>query len=847
MKKKLCINILTTMFGFMTVGCGFGEGIAMEKENLRLVIDGENKGIDISDNLYGLFFEDINFALDGGMYAEKVINRSFEFADELANNGNLHGYTVLKGANLEVINKNGLNENNPSYAKLTTSEKNVGFLNDGFLEGMYFEKDKDYRFTVYIKSDSYKDRIKVSLKDKKGNEIGVGYFDDITNEWDKKEVIIKSNETVENGCLSFTLENEGEVFVDMVSLFPVDAYKNRENGLRNDMVKMLEELNPTFLRFPGGCIVEGNPLENAYNWKDTVGDVSERKQNENLWLGTKNYPYYQSYGVGFFEYFQLCEDLGAKAIPVVNCGMSCQARSVGQTNTLALIDDIDTYVQDALDLVEFCRGDETTTWGKVRVDMGHPEPFEIEYIGIGNEQWNSEYFERYIYFVEAFREQYPDIKLITTSGPMASGELFDYAWTKIEQHKYDEVKYADLVDEHYYNEPEWFLKHIDKYDSYDRNGAEVFLGEFAAKSNTLKAALSEAAYMTALEKNSDVVKMVAYAPLFGNTVSSQWTPDMIWFNNSEVFGSVNYYMQKMFANNVGDYIINSQLENVEKIGLTGKVGIGTWKTTAVYDDLKVVDNESGKILYANDFSKEDLESYANNYQGKFEILDDESGNKVIGQVDENSPVNDTIGGSAAYFGSDDLTNYTYTLRAKKVSGNEGFLIPFAVKDENNFYHWNIGGWNNTRSCVEEALGGTKNIISEIKGFNIEPNRWYDIKVIVEPTKISCYIDDELIHEVTTKEIYTVYESTSYDEDTKDVIIKLVNINEEDTEIILDLENVNFTGNATVEVLGNNKLDSQNILANKEVLMPKTSAIEITDNYKYIMPKNSVSIFRISTN
>ncbi len=710
---------------------------------------------------------------------------------------------------------------------------------------MYFEEGEEYRFTVYIKSDSYKDRIKISFNDKKGNEYGVGYIENISDEWTKQEVIITATETIEKGNLAFVLENEGEIFIDMVSLFPVNTYKNRENGLRSDMVEMLEELNPSFLRFPGGCVVEGSNLEHAYNWKDTVGDVAERKQNENLWLGTKNYPYYQSYGVGFYEYFELCEDLGAKAIPIVNCGMSCQARTEGQRHTVCSIDDIDTYVQDALDLVEFCRGDETTTWGKVRIDMGHPDPFEIEYIGIGNEQWGSEYFERYIYFVEAFREQYPDIKLISTSGPLASGDLFDYAWNKIEQHKYDEVKYADLVDEHYYNEPDWFLKHIDKYDSYDRDGTAVFLGEFAAKSNTLKAALSEAAYMTALEKNSDIVEMVAYAPLFGNTTSSQWTPDMIWFNNSNVFGSVNYYVQKMYSNNVGDYILESTLENVETIGNTGKIGVGTWKTAVVYDDLKVVDNATGKVLYENDFKNSELEDFKGNSQGVYEVIEDSDGNQVLAQQNNSYPLNDAIGGSATYVGDETWTNYTYTLRAKKTSGNEGFLIPFAVKDNDNFYHWNIGGWNNTRSCIEEAIGGTKNIVSDITGVKIETNRWYDIKVVVEPGKIYCYIDNELIHELETVEVATVYQNTTYDEEAGEIIIKLVNIHEEDRGIAIDLEEFNIEGNVSVEVIGNDDLDAQNNLKNQDILVPTTYTLKIEENFEYIMPRNSVSILRVT--
>ncbi len=364
------------------------------------------------------------------------------------------------------------------------------------------------------------------------------------------------------------------------------------------------------------------------------------------------------------------------------------------------------------------------------------------------------------------------------------------------------------------------------------------------KSNTLKAALAEAAYMTALEKNSDIVEMVAYAPLFGNTTSSQWTPDMIWFNNSDVFGSVNYYVQKMYSNNVGDYILDSSLENVEKVGNTGKVGVGTWKTAAVYDDLKVVDNESGKVLYENDFKSDDLEEFKGNSQGVYEVIEDNDGNKVLAQQNNTYPINDAIGGSATYTGDENWTNYTYTLRAKKTSGSEGFLIPFAVKDNDNFYHWNIGGWNNTRSCIEEAIGGTKNIVSDITGIKIETNRWYDIKVVVESDKISCYIDDELIHELDTVEVATVYQNTTYDEEAGEIIIKLVNINEEDTKIDIDLQAFNTIGEASFEVIGNNDLDTQNNLKNQEILVPTKYSLKIEEEFEYIMPRNSVTILRI---
>ena len=389
------------------------------------------------------------------------------------------------------------------------------------------------------------------------------------------------------------------------------------------------------------------------------------------------------------------------------------------------------------------------------------------------------------------------------------------------------------------------MKNTTRYDGYEREGTEVFLGEYAAKSNSLKAAISEAAYMTALERNSDVVKMAAYAPLFGNTLSSQWRPDMIWFNNSKVYGSVNYYVQKMFANNKGDYLLESSLIDVKGEGATGKIGVGTWKTAAVFDDMKVIDNETGKVLYENDFSTE-ASNFEGSSQGFFEIMDDEDGNKVYAQTNASYPTNDAIMGSASYVGDTNWSNYTYTVKAKKLSGDKGFLIPFAVKDQKNFYHWNIGGWNNTRSVVEEALGGTKNIVSDIRNVTIQTDRWYEIKVVVNKDTITCYLDDKEMHVIKVPEVFPVYQTVSKEEKTGDIIVKLVNIQGEERNIAIRLENCDITGNATVEVLANADSEADNSLKNPENVIPTKRKLEITENYEYVAPANSISIFRIET-
>lgn len=820
-----------------------------ETDQYLLTIDASTKKTEISNMMYGLFYEDINFAADGGLYAELVKNRSFEYTEELAVDGALHGYTQFGNCSLKVIDDKPLNENNTHYLQISNqSGKPAGFINNGFLEGISLHKNALYRFSVYLRSNDYRGNIIVKLLDTNDNELATGKIKGITDEWNKYTLKLKSTETINRGGkLLVAMDENGTLDVDMVSLFPSATYKNRENGLRADMVEMLAALKPSFIRFPGGCIVEGNPLSTAYNWKDTIGDVSERKQNTNLWIGTRNHPYYQSYGLGFYEYFLLCEDLEAEPIPVLNAGLSCQARAEDQTEILAYEEELNIFIQDALDLIEFCNGDVDSKWGAIRAEMGHTEPFNLKYLAIGNENWGNEYFSRYAKFVKAIRDEYPDIKLITSSGPSSDGPLYDYAWNVLNFHRYNDVKFADLVDEHYYNSPDWFLNNTNRYDSYERNFVDVFIGEYAAKSNTLYAALAEAAYMTGLERNSDVVKMASYAPLFGNTISRQWEPDLIYFNNNTVFGSINYYVQKMFSNNVGNYTLKSEIEATKAVpnSIKGKVGVGTWWTSAVFDDVKIIDNDTNKILYETDFA--DVNDWRNTSQGDWKIVLEDDGNSVYGQTNTDYPTNDALMGSASYTGDTNWSNYTYTLRAKKLDGAEGFLIPFAVEDGENFYHWNIGGWGNTQTCIEQAQGGTKSIVSDTKKISVQPNRWYDIKIEVKPDLIRCYLNDKLIHELEIGTVYPVYQTVSKDDKSGDIIIKLVNAGEKDASITIDIDNIeNIKKSASLELLTDKDKYAENTVLKPENVIPIKSTIKVSDKFIYNAPSYSLSIIRIPT-
>lgn len=542
-------------------------------------IDPLEKGVDINPNMIGLFFEDINFAADGGLYAEMIKNRSFEFfgADGSKNpvsaNLSMNYWNVVKTnasqAEYSIKNEFPIHSNNTKYISFDISvpDDGIQLQNTGF-NGISLKKGEEYNFSFWGRGANYSGEYEVSVV-KDGKRYAYVSSDDIfSDNWEKHTLSFMAEEDVDNGVFILTLKGTGEINLDMISLFPKNTYNNRENGLRADLVKTLKDINPGFLRFPGGCIVEGYNLENAYNWKDTVGPVEERKVNWNRWQNTINghhfSDYFQSNGLGFYEYFLLCEDLHCEPVPVINCGMSCQYQ---KPKEIVPIEQMDQYIQDALDLVEFANGAVDTKWGALRASMGHPEPFGMKYIGIGNEQWYQDYFNRYELFQAAFTEKYPDIKLITTSGPEPDGSKFNYAWNVFAD---KDNSYAYAVDEHYYKSPEWFFNNIDRYDHYDRNGLKVFAGEFAAhnkdtqpRSNSMYSALAEAAFMTGLEKNADIVQMASYAPLFAKEDCWQWTPDMIWFNNSSICLTPNYYVQKMYSNNMGDYTVKNEVISSE--------------------------------------------------------------------------------------------------------------------------------------------------------------------------------------------------------------------------------------------------------------------------------------------
>lgn len=516
--------------------------------------------IDIASTMWGIFFEDINFAADGGIYAELIKNRSFEFAQPRM------GWTEIRPEHSTsqtlIINRGTEFITNPRFLRLHCREDSTSFIlvNEGF-RGIGIQADETYNFSMLARvSTPGIMTLNLRLVDSNGVLLGESAITQWPKDWQKVNATIQARSTCPKGKLQLCWTGQGTVDMDMISLFPTHTWFGRPNGLRSDLVQKLADLKPGFIRFPGGCIVEGRDLANRYQWKKTVGPIEERTVMINRWNNEFKHQdapdYFQSFGLGFYEYFQLAEDLGAEPLPIVNCGMACQFN----TGEVVPAEDLDQYIQDALDLIEFANGSATnTSWGRLRATMGHPQPFRLKMIGIGNEQWEDQYFERYAAMAKAIKTKYPEIRLIGSSGPFRAGEWFDKAWTAFD------TMPVDFIDEHYYSPPEWFLKNANRYDTYNRTGPLVFAGEYAGHDksgseemsrNTWLSALSEAAFMTGLERNADVVRMASYAPLLAHMDAWQWRPDLLWFDNLNTYITPNYLVQKIFANYKGHQVLN---------------------------------------------------------------------------------------------------------------------------------------------------------------------------------------------------------------------------------------------------------------------------------------------------
>ena len=909
----LAISVFISTFTACSIGGNGGGGIDVPTEPEEIVLDNTGANTvskydtngayslnidagdeihDISDLLFGIFFEDINFAADGGIYAEMVVNRSFEY-NHIAQDDELYRWRAVNGAKLKVdyLPNHSLNENNPHYLIVKNgTDAKAGVENLGFLDGMSIKENENYNMSFYAKSKKgYEGNFYVNLV-VDGKVVASSTIPATSNDWTKYETTLTSTATAHANVTLQVLIDNGEAYFDMISLFPENTYNNRTNGLRADMCEMLAELQPKFLRFPGGCITEGYDDATAYDWKKSIGvddsgmplefngkygDVAVREQGINLWTNAEltddQLPSYMTYGLGFYEYFQLAEDIGAIGVPVISAGHYCQGRGKGALPMDSA--EFKQYVQDMHDLVEFCRGDENTTWGKVRIDMGHEEPFQLKYICIGNENWGQDYYDRYSYFLKSFNEAkaekpelYNGIELIYSSGmdDGISGQdyLETYEYAKSELDKMGSTNASDFAaatDHHYYNDPQWFYENSNYYDedNYMRDvenmtdtiyggGLKVFVGEYASWSNTLNSALSEAAYMTGLERNGDIVEMAAYAPLFGQLTATHWSPDLIWFNNHQVTGSINYYVQKLFSRNQGSAVLNHTFTGAEvtEKTISGAVGVGTWYTSAKFDNLIVTDNKTGEKLahekFTTAFAKSDW-NFATD--GKWKIKNGALVNTTTDMQYSNT-------GSVAYFGDTSWTNYTMTVQATKLEGSEGFIIPFAVKDVDNNIFWNIGGWDNTVSCLQKIENGNKSdkLVGTAKNITIETGKTYEIKVVVDGAKVKGYIDGELYveYDFGVKAKSNAYTVVSKD-DNGDIIIKLVNVTEKATPVAVNIANADIESTAVINQVAGDSLRNDNILgAVEDCIMKEFTLDGFSNQFNYTMPAYSVTSIRLKT-
>ena len=559
------INSLLAGVAFMATS------LAAYAQDNTVTVQTKKIGAEIQPTMYGIFFEDINFGADGGLYAELVKNRSFEFSPDHYMGWDMFGKVELRN--------DGPFEKNPHYVRLSCAGHGdmwTGIQNEGFF-GIGLKKDAEYRFSVWARvPDGNAVTLMVQFIDQNTMDDNQQFVSqDLvidSKEWKKYTMVMKSNRTIAKANLRIFLSNPqhrsgtGTVDLEHVSLFPVDTWMGHENGMRKDLVQALYDMRPGVFRFPGGCIVEGSNLETRYQWKNTVGPVENRPLNKNRWESTfinRYYPdYFQSYGLGFYEYFLLSKEIGTEPLPVLNVGMACQYQNWNNEKAHAecSAEGLKEYIDDALDLIEFANGPADSEWGKVRAEMGHPEPFGMKYLAIGNEQWDKFYFDRLKFFVEAVRKAHPEILIIGSSGPDSEGEMFDLGWEDMKKQK------VDLVDEHFYRPVDWFKNSMNRYDDYDRNGPKVFAGEYAChdhgnrmKWNHAGASIYEAAFMTTLERNADIVHMATYAPLFAHVEGWQWRPDLIWFDNLNSVKSVSYYVQQMYARNMGTNVVPATL------------------------------------------------------------------------------------------------------------------------------------------------------------------------------------------------------------------------------------------------------------------------------------------------
>lgn len=766
----------------------------------EITISADQKGNAISPKFYGIFLEDINLACDGGLYAELIRNRNFEDSAKadfwkVSSRGSAFADLSL----VQDVPTKGFNKQS-ALLKVDLPEGKQGsgwIVNEGYY-GISVTKGDSYDLSLYAKGTV--DHLKIVLADEDGNPILTKTIP-VEKNWKWQSLTISPSQTCHKAKLCVGLvDTSGEINVDMVSLYPKKTWKFRKNGLRPELAKMLKDLNPAFVRFPGGCWVEGDRMKDSYRWKETIGNLSERRTQHNIW------GYEATHGMGFHEYLQMCEDIGAQALFVINCGMSHKE--------VVPMDKMDEYVQDALDAIEYANGDKNTKWGAIRAANGHEKPFNLTMLQVGNENGGPAYNERYALFYDAIKAKYPEIEIVAclwNGRPTSRG--------------------IDILDEHYYSTPEFFANRYNQYDTYDRKGPQIYVGEYAVTqkngNGALRGALGEAIFMMGMENNGDIVTMTSYAPLMVNVNHRSWTPDLINYDNHRVYGTPSYHLQKLFSNNHGDFAVPAQVTAETKVIdrlAPGGIGLGTWITQAEFKDIKVT--VDGKAVYENNGNLDNWKLR----KGNWKVQD--------GAISQSADGENNIAFIPA-----DYKNYTLTLKAKKIAGSEGFLILFNAKDDQNYGWVNLGGWGNNTHGVEVVTNGGKNKIGNGVPGKIETGKWYDIKLEVSPEKMAYYLDDQKIEEVSLQtEVKTCYASASATADT--LYVKVVNLSDKSEKSTINLNTERKLSDGEVITLSHPSEWAENSLEEPDRVVPVTESFDVSNKIEWTFEPNSITVFKI---
>jgi alpha-L-arabinofuranosidase len=711
-------------------------------------------------------------------------------------------WTLAGEGKMALDESKPLNAQNPTALKVELKEK-TSLVNAGFKgAGLNIRKDATYLLSLFARAEGFGGPLAARLVGADGEVLAEAQAEGLGADWKKFDLELTAKATDATARLVLTARGQGTLCLDMVSLFPKATWQGRKNGLRPDLMKLVAGMHPAFVRFPGGCFVEGDKMAQAARWKQTIGPVEARPGHWNLW------GYVSNDGLGFHEYLQMCEDLRAEPLFVINIGMAHK--------DAVPMEQIGEMVQDALDAIEYANGPVDSKWGAQRAAAGHPAPFGLKYMEIGNENGGPKYLERYPLFVKAIKAKYPEMHLICN---VWNGNDSLY-------------RTADMIDEHDYNTPEHFMKISNKYDSYDRQGPKVYMGEYAVTrggcgQGNLIAALGEAAYMTGMERNADIVVMSSYAPLFVNPDWRRWNPNAIVFNQFQSYGTPSYWAQAMFGGNRADvnlpFEVSASATAVQP--LTGRIGVGTWDTQAEFKNIVVT--RDGQELFKSDFAGNAQPPRGRNVTGQWRVADG-----AIRQTGNDQP-------ACVYFGQPDWADYTLTLKARKTGGAEGFLISFASQRESDKSWWNIGGWGNQRSGIE--LGGQS---QDEKRCRVETGRWYDVKVELKGARVKCWLDGKLMHDVSRAPVRSMYGVAGLK--GQDVILKVVNVAAQPQETQIDLAGAGkLEPTAQALVMTSESEQDENSFDQPEKVAPKAAAVSgVESNFKFTFPARSVTVLTL---